>query len=86
LRVVPGIRGEEAEMAGRLWERLQSGDLDRSRWEDWLEQLRRANKIRPAAAPAPSVDPEKAAQDRLMAQIQEANDRAMAALMAKLGG
>ena len=84
LSVVPGIRGEESEMAGRLWERLQSGDLDRSRWEDWLDQLKRANKIRTPAAPA--VDPEKAAQDRLLAQIQEANDKAMAALLAKLGG
>lgn len=85
--VVPGIRGEESETAGRLWERLQRGDLDQSRWESWVEELKRANKIRPIPAPAaPAVDAEKAAQDRLMAQIQEANDKAMAALLAKLGG
>ena len=83
LSVVPGIRGEEAEMAGRLWERLQSGDLARSRWEDWLEQLKRANKIRTAPA---LVAPSVSAEEQLAAKIAASNDAGLARLQAMLNG
>ena len=83
LSVVPGIRGEEAEMAGRLWERLQSGDLARSRWEDWLEQLKRANKIRTAPA---LVAPALSAEEQLAAKIAASNEAGLARLQAMLNG
>lgn len=42
---VPGLRFGECEVAGRLWEMLQAGEIDQAGWENFVEQMKREGKV-----------------------------------------
>jgi predicted RNA methylase len=42
--VVPGIRLQEAESAGRAWEAYQANEVTKSQWEDYVDDLYQSGK------------------------------------------
>ena len=62
---VPGIRSQDMETAGKLWEMLQAGNITQEDWDKYLEELYASDKAPrpeppapPEAEPVPQPDPE----------------------------
>ena len=51
---VPGVRLQDAEEAGKLWEMKGRGELSQEDWDKYVEDLKASNKI---AAPEPAPEP-----------------------------
>ena len=76
---VPGVRLQDAEDAGKLWEMKGRGELSQDNWDKYVADLKASNKIAapepPAPEPQPEPGPEPGSADTAeSALVQRAND------------
>ena len=55
---VPGIRSQDMETAGKLWEMLQAGNITQEDWDKYLEELYSTDKAPRPEPPGPEPVPE----------------------------
>jgi regulator of replication initiation timing len=56
---VPGVRLQEAEDAGKLWELYQNGEMPQEAWEDYVAEMYKSGAaVKPEPEPGPEIKPE----------------------------